>query len=80
MEGKWGIKKILVLLSITLIIGFMIAVQFQTVKKPVERDTRDTWQLREALVKEKELQISLVEEIRSNEEKIDSNTKKKVRK
>ncbi len=60
-------------LSFTLIatlVGFMIAIQFQTVKKPVERDTRDVWQLRAALLKEKELQSNLLSEIRSNEEKL----------
>ncbi|MEH7544718.1 MULTISPECIES: DUF881 domain-containing protein [Bacillaceae] len=60
-------------LSLTLIatlVGFMIAIQFQTVKKPVERDTRDIWQLREALLKEKEFQSNLLSEIRSNEEKL----------
>jgi uncharacterized protein YlxW (UPF0749 family) len=55
---------------ITLIIGFMIAVQFQTVQEPVVRDTRDTQQLREDLLKEKELQLSLIREIQSNEEKL----------
>ena len=39
---------------ITLIIGVMMAIQFQTVKEPVVRDTRDTFELREDLVKEKE--------------------------
>ncbi|MBT2654278.1 DUF881 domain-containing protein [Bacillus sp. ISL-18] len=60
-------------ISFTLIatlVGFMIAIQFQTVKKPVERDTRDIWQLRDALLKEKELQSNLLSEIRSNEEKL----------
>jgi uncharacterized protein YlxW (UPF0749 family) len=55
---------------IAAVVGFMIAIQFQTVKKPVERDTRDVWQLREALLKEKELQSNLLSEIRSNEEKL----------
>ncbi|CAH2713349.1 hypothetical protein BACCIP111895_00484 [Neobacillus rhizosphaerae] len=55
---------------IAAVVGFMIAIQFQTVKKPVERDTRDVWQLREALLKEKELQSNLLNEIRSNEEKL----------
>ncbi|MFJ7728940.1 DUF881 domain-containing protein [Neobacillus sp. NPDC097160] len=55
---------------IAMVIGFMIAIQFQTVKEPVERDTRDVWQLREALLKEKELQSHLLSEIRSNEEKL----------
>ncbi|MCM3568813.1 DUF881 domain-containing protein [Neobacillus mesonae] len=60
-------------LSFTLIatvIGFMIAVQFQTIKKPDERDTRDIWQLREALLKEKEIQSNLITQIRSAEEKL----------
>ena len=55
---------------IAVLVGFMIAIQFQTVKKPVERDTRDMWQLRDALLKEKELQSNLLSEIRSNEEKL----------
>jgi uncharacterized protein YlxW (UPF0749 family) len=55
---------------ITAVIGFMIAIQFQTVKEPVVRDTRDAWQLREDLLKEKELQSNLIREIRSNEEKL----------
>lgn len=55
---------------IAVIVGFMIAIQFQTIKKPVERDTRDIWQLREDLLKEKELQSGLLKEIRSNEEKL----------
>lgn len=60
-------------ISFTLIaalVGFMVAIQFQTVKKPIERDTRDVWQLREVLLKEKELQSNLLSEIRSNEEKL----------
>lgn len=55
---------------ITLVIGFMIAIQFQTVQEPVVRDTRDVWQLREDLLKEKELQSRLIREIQSNEEKL----------
>ncbi|MBT2687943.1 DUF881 domain-containing protein [Bacillus sp. ISL-47] len=63
-------KKKLSFTFITVVIGFMIAIQFQTVKEPVVRDTRDTWQLREDLLKEKELQLKLLREISSNEEKI----------
>lgn len=69
--SNMGNKKYISMVAITLIIGFMVAIQFQTVKEPVVRDTRDTWQLREGLVKEKELQLSLIGEIRSNEEKIE---------
>src|SRR6478609_5491156 len=70
-------KKKFSFVAIAVIIGFMIAVQFQTVKKPVERDTRDIWQLREALLKEKELQTNLLKQIRSNDEKIASYESKK---
>jgi uncharacterized protein YlxW (UPF0749 family) len=71
-------KKKISLVFITVIIGFMIAIQFQTFKKPKERDTRDIWQLREAILQEKELQSKLVTEIRSNEEKLAAyDTKKK---
>ncbi|WP_425458092.1 DUF881 domain-containing protein [Bacillus rubiinfantis] len=55
---------------ITVVIGFMLAVQFQTVQQPVERDTRDIWQLREALLNEKEVQSNLLAEIRLTEEKL----------
>ena len=66
-----GDKKKISMTVITLIIGFMTAIQFQTVNEPIIRDTRDTSQLREDLVKEKELYLSLVREIASNEEKIE---------
>ena len=56
---------------ITIIIGFMIAIQFQTVKEPVVRDTRDIWELREALLKEKEVNSSLYSEMRSVEAKLE---------
>lgn len=63
-------KKKLSFTIISAVIGFMIAIQFQTIKKPVERDTRDIWQLREALLLEKEIQSNLLTEMRSNEEKL----------
>lgn len=61
-------KKLIGFTFITVIIGFMLAVQFKTVKEPEIRDTRDTWQLREDLQKEKELELKLLREIRSNED------------
>ena len=51
------------------VIGFMLAIQFQTVQEPVVRDTRDVWELREALLKEKELNSNLNTEMRSVEGK-----------
>lgn len=64
-------NKTISLTIIGIVVGFMIAIQFQTVSEPEVRDTRDTWQLREDLLKEKELQSKLINEIRSNEEKLD---------
>lgn len=65
-----GVPKNLSFSIIAAIIGLMVAIQFQTVREPEVRDTRDTWQLREDLMKEKEIQSKLLLEIRSNEEKI----------
>ena len=62
------LKQNLSFIVISAVIGFMVAIQFQSVQEPVERDTRDIWQLREALLKEKELQSNLLNEIRSIEE------------
>jgi uncharacterized protein YlxW (UPF0749 family) len=49
---------------ITVVIGFMLAIQFQTTKEPVKRDTRDLWELREDLEKEQKLQSELILELR----------------
>ncbi|MCA1053425.1 DUF881 domain-containing protein [Rossellomorea aquimaris] len=57
---------------ITMIVGFMIAIQFQTVKEPVVRDTRDIWELRDALLKEKELNSNMLDEMRAVEEKLET--------
>ncbi|QPA33081.1 DUF881 domain-containing protein [Anoxybacillus caldiproteolyticus] len=61
---------------ITTIIGFMLAVQFQTIRQPVVRDTRDIWELRKDLKQEQELQHRLLLEIRDYEEKLHSYEKK----
>ncbi|SEN28896.1 Uncharacterized conserved protein YlxW, UPF0749 family [Mesobacillus persicus] len=52
------------------IIGLMVAIQFQTVSEPEVRDTRDTWELRNDLMGEKELQSELLHEIRTIEDKL----------
>ncbi|HEO8420707.1 TPA: DUF881 domain-containing protein [Yersinia enterocolitica] len=64
-------KKFITMTGITLIVGFMIAVQFQTIKEPVVRDTRDTWELREDLINEKKLELQLINEIRSINAKVE---------
>jgi uncharacterized protein YlxW (UPF0749 family) len=65
-----GKGKLINFTFIMMVIGFMLAIQFQTVKEPATRDTRGTWQLREDLLKEKELSSKLIQEIRANEEKL----------
>lgn len=56
---------------ITMIIGFMLAIQFQTTNSTPElRDTRDTWQLRDAIVTEQEVQLNLLSEIKKNDQTI----------
>ncbi|WP_051529947.1 DUF881 domain-containing protein [Anoxybacillus tepidamans] len=48
----------------------MLAVQLQTKRHPVVRDTRDIWELRKDLKQEQELEQQLLLEIRHNDEKI----------
>lgn len=61
-------KKYVNFTAIAIVIGLMLAIQFQTVQEPIVRDTRDTWQLREDYLKEKEIHSKLLKEIRANEE------------
>lgn len=51
---------------VTLIIGFMLAIQFQSNKEPVIRDTRDIRELRKELRAEQERHQQLVKEIEKN--------------
>ncbi len=44
---------------VSFIVGIMIAVQYNTVKEPSERDTRDTWELRQELSEEKKTTFSI---------------------
>ncbi|MDQ0215246.1 uncharacterized protein YlxW (UPF0749 family) [Oikeobacillus pervagus] len=64
-------KTIISFTIITLIIGFMLAILYQSVQSYQEkRDTRDIWELREELTKEKQNQSNLLNEIRSIEAKL----------
>lgn len=56
---------------VLLIIGFMLAVQFQTSHEPTVRDTRDIWEIRQELKKEQELHEQLLTEIRKYEETLE---------
>lgn len=55
---------------VLLIVGFMIAIQYNTVQKPAERDTRDMWAIRHELATEKKLHSQLLSEIRALDETI----------
>ncbi|MFD1735729.1 DUF881 domain-containing protein [Bacillus salitolerans] len=63
-----GSKNIYIFTSIAVLIGFMLAIQFSTTKEPFVRDTRDAWELREAIKKELEVQTELIKEIRKYEQ------------
>jgi len=52
------------------ILGIMIAVQYNTVQKPTERDTRDIWAIKEELANEKDRHSALLAEIQSLNEVI----------
>ena len=43
--------------------GFMVAVQFKSTQEPVERDTRDLWEIRSQLQKEQKTQQKLYQQI-----------------
>jgi uncharacterized protein YlxW (UPF0749 family) len=63
-------KSLYVFSLIALLVGFMLAIQFQTTNEPIVRDTRDAWELREAINKELEVQAQLLREIRKYEETV----------
>lgn len=51
----------------SVIIGFMLAIQFQAVQEPEVRDTRDMWELKADLLAEQKHQKELLEEINTLE-------------
>lgn len=55
---------------ILLIVGFMLAVQYNTMQDPEMRDTRDIWAIRQELAKEAELHSELLSEVRTLEQTI----------
>ncbi|GAB6258856.1 DUF881 domain-containing protein [Peribacillus sp. N1] len=62
---------------VTLIAGFMLAIQFNLVNQPVISDTRDMWELKNDLLKEQQTQAELIEGISELEGKIASYETKK---
>lgn len=65
MQRKWMFTFIL------LVVGFMVAVQYNTVQQPSERDTRDIWAIRNELAKERKLHSELLTEVRALDETLD---------
>ncbi len=59
----------------TMIVGFMLAVQFHTNQEPIVRDTRDIWELRNDLESQKTTQQELFAEIYKYEQLIDEYSK-----
>ncbi|RBW70208.1 DUF881 domain-containing protein [Bacillus taeanensis] len=59
--------RILVFTVVTFTLGIILAIQFHTTQQPVVRDTRDVWQLRTDLDKEKKRHQQLNEEINKYE-------------
>ncbi|HEX5563725.1 MAG TPA: DUF881 domain-containing protein [Sporosarcina sp.] len=57
---------------VLLLIGFMIAVQYNTMEHPKERDTRDIWAIRQELAEEKKIHSELLTEIRELDRTISS--------
>lgn len=55
---------------ISFIIGFMLAVQYNTVQNPTERNTVDIWEIRQQLSAEQERQSELLTEISSLSETV----------
>ena len=45
---------------VLLIVGFMIAIQYNTMKSPEERDTRDIWAIRHELSTEKQASFRII--------------------
>lgn len=69
-KSNW--KKGLSFTLLTTIFGLMLAIQFQTIKEPIVRDTRDMWELRDDLKEEQQLQVKLLSEIRKYDEIIET--------
>nr|WP_106784050.1 DUF881 domain-containing protein [Lysinibacillus timonensis] len=56
---------------VSFIVGLMVAVQYNTLKNPTERDTRDAWEIRQELSIEKQRHSQLLSEILTLNEIVD---------
>ncbi|MCQ6265704.1 DUF881 domain-containing protein [Fictibacillus sp. WQ 8-8] len=64
-------KRKAIFAGVACILGVMLAIQFQTTNNPITRDTRDTWELRADLEKEKQRQQDLNNEIKKYQDLLD---------
>ncbi|TWT07440.1 DUF881 domain-containing protein [Planococcus sp. CPCC 101016] len=65
-------KRILTRFTVIMfIIGLMTAIQYNTINEPHIRDTRDSWEIRQELAREKQLHSQLLSEIGSLDETLD---------
>lgn len=65
-----GVRNRLKFAAVLLIVGFLVAIQYNTIQKPEERDTRDIWAIRNELANEKVLHSQLLSEIRKLDETV----------
>ena len=56
---------------ISAIVGFMLAVQYNTTQSPENNETSDVWEIRQQLSEEKKLHLEYLQAIRSANEKIE---------
>ncbi|UOQ85491.1 DUF881 domain-containing protein [Gracilibacillus salinarum] len=63
MMKKLISKQYVTISFICLLIGFMVAILFNTHQQPAERDTRDSWEIRTAIQEEQITQQNLYQEI-----------------
>lgn len=56
---------------ILFVIGLMTAIQFNTINEPDSRDTRDVWEIRQELSREKQLHSELLSEIDTLDETLE---------
>ncbi len=65
-------KRILTRFTVIMfIIGLMTAIQYNTINEPHIRDTRDSWEIRQELAREKQLHSQLLSEIGSLDDTLD---------
>jgi len=63
-DAKCAMRNKLKFTGVLLIIGFLAAIQYNSMQKPQERDTRDIWAIRNELATEKQFHSELLSEVR----------------